>query len=219
MNPERYPAYSILIGLIYHNKQLCIPSDKMVWEALLATYHNDQNHFGISKTQGNLSRDFLWSGITSDVKAYVRSCSSCTQNKSSTQAPTGFLHLLPVPSNRFLEIALDFIGPLPESNGYDCIVIMTDRLMDYVLIEPMVTTAMAPEITLLFYQTWYHRFGLSHGITSDRDKLFVSRFWQKLFKKLNVHLHMSTAFHPETDGSSERSNKTAIEALWHYGNT
>ena len=58
-NPERYPAYSILEGLIYHTERLCIPSDRTVREALLATYHDDQNHFGVSKTQGNLSRDFL----------------------------------------------------------------------------------------------------------------------------------------------------------------
>ena len=135
------------------------------------------------------------------------------------QDPAGFLHPLPVPSNRFLEITLDFIGPLPESNGYDCILIMMDRLTDYVLIEPTITTATAPEIALLFYKTWYCRFGLSSAITSDHDKLFLSRFWQKLFKKLKVHLRMSTAFHPETDGSSERSNKTAIEALGHYLNT
>ena len=173
-NPERYPAYFILDGLIYHNEWLCIPSDKTVREALLATYHDDQNYFGISKTQGNLSHDFLWPGITSDVEAYVRSYGSCTQNKSSPQAPAGFLHPLPVPSNRFLEIALDFVGPLPELNGYDCILIMTDRLMNYVLIEPTVTTATAPEIVLLFYKTWYCRFGLPRTITSDRDKLFVS---------------------------------------------
>jgi len=218
-NPERYPAYSILEGLIYHTERLCIPSDRTVPEALLATYHDDQNHFGVSKTQGNLSRDFLWPGITSDVEAYVRSCGSCAQNKSSTQALAGFLHPLPVPSNWFLEIALDFVGPLPESNGYDCILIMTDRLTDYILIEPTVTTATAPEITLPFYKTWYRWFGLPSAITSDRNKLFVSGFWQELFKKLNVHLHMFTTFHPETDGSSERSNKTAIEALRHYVNT
>ena len=219
MNPERYPAYSILNGLIYHNEQLCILSDRTLWEALLTTYHDGQNNFGVSKTQDNLSRDFLWPGIMSDVEAYVRSCSSCAQNKSSTQAPAGFLHPLPIPSNRFLEIALDFISPLPKSNGYNCIFIMTDHLTDYVLIESTVTIATAPEIVLLFYKTWYCRFGLSTAITSDCDKLFVSRFWQKLFKKLNIHLHMSTAFHPETGGSSECSNKTAIEALRHYINT
>jgi len=58
-NPERYPAYSIHDGLIYHNEWLRIPSDRTVREALLATYYDDQNHFGVSKTQGNLSRDFL----------------------------------------------------------------------------------------------------------------------------------------------------------------
>ena len=58
-NPERYPAYSIFDGLIYHNEWLCIPSDRTVREALLTTYHDGQNHFGISKTQGNLSRNFL----------------------------------------------------------------------------------------------------------------------------------------------------------------
>ena len=88
--------------------------------------------------------------------------------------PAGFLHPLLVSSNRFLEIALDFVGPLFKSNGYDCILIMTDRLTDYILIEPTVMTATAPEIVLLFYKTWYRRFGLSTAITSDRDKLFVS---------------------------------------------
>ena len=173
----------------------------------------------MAKTRGNLTRDFLWPGVTNDVETYVRSCDSCAQNKSSTQAPAGFLHPLPVPANRFLEIALDFVGPLPESNGYNCILVTTDCLMNYVLIEPTTTTATAPDIASLFYRTWYRRFGLPSAITSDRDKLFVSRFWQELFKKLNVHLRMSTAFHPETDGSSERSNKTAIEALRHYVNT
>jgi len=118
-----------------------------------------------------------------------------------------------------MEIALDFVSPLPGSDGYDCILVITDRLTDYVLIEPTVTTATAPDIARLFYRTWYRQFGLLAAVTSDCNKLFVSRFWQELFKKLNVHLRMSTAFHPETDGSSERSNKTAIEALRHYVNT
>ena len=91
--------------------------------------------------------------------------------------------------------------------------------MNYVLIEPTTMRATAPETASLFYRTWYHRFGLPTAITSDRDKLFVSKSWQELFKKLNVHLRKSTAFHPETDCSLERSNKTAIEALRHYVNT
>jgi len=177
INPERYSVYSIFDGLIYYNERLCIPSDRTVWETLLAIYHNDQNHFSASKMQGNLSRDFLWPGITNDVETYVWSYDSCAQNKSSTQAPAEFLHPLPVLTNQFLEIALNFIGSLPELDSYDCIFIMTDHLTDYVLIEPTVMIATALDIACLFYRTWYHQFGLPAAITLDRNKLFVSWFW------------------------------------------
>ena len=61
-----------------------------------------------------------------DVETYVQFCNFCAQNKSSTQASTGFLHPLLVPATRFSEIGLNFVGPLPESDGYDCILVMAD---------------------------------------------------------------------------------------------
>ena len=74
---------------------------------------------------------------------------------------------------------MDFVGPLPPSNEYDSIIVMTDRLTDYVLIKPMVATAtVTNNIASLFYKSWYQRFGLLAAITSDRDKLFIS---QELF--------------------------------------
>jgi len=73
---------------------------------------------------------------------------------------------------------MDFVGPLPPSNEYDSIIVMTDRLTDYVLIKPMVATATVTNIASLFYKSWYQRFGLPAAITSDRDKLFIS---QELF--------------------------------------
>ena len=103
--------------------------------------------------------------------------------------------------------------------AHNSIIVMMDHFMDYVLIKPTVTTATMTDIASLFYKSWYRRFGLPSAITSDRDKLFISHFWQELFKKLKVHLRMSMALHPKTDGSSERSNKMAIESLRHYVNT
>jgi hypothetical protein len=117
---------------------------------------------------------------------------------------------------RFLEMALDFVAPLPKSKGFDSVLIMTDRLMNYCKIEPLKTTATAQDVAELFYRTWYRQFGLPNAIMFDRDKLFTSEFWKELFKKIAVHLCMLTAFHPETDESSERSNKTVIEAVRHY---
>ena len=91
-------------------------------------------------------------------------------------------------------------------------------LMDYILIEPTVTTATMTNIASLFYKSWYRCFSLPSVITSDCNKLFVGHLCQELFNKLKVHLRMSMPVHSETDGSSERSHKMAIESLHHYVN-
>jgi len=163
-------------------------------------------------------REYYWPGVHKDVDLYIKSCTSCSRNKSSTQAPAGLLHLMPIPEHRFDELAMDFVGPVPISNGFDTILVMTDRLTDYVKLEPTHSTATAQDIANLVYSSWYRQFGLPKAITSDRDKLFTSNFWKELHKRIKVSLRMSTSFHPETDGSSERSNKTMIEALRHYVN-
>jgi len=95
---------------------------------------------------------------------------------------------------------------------------MTDRLTNYVRIVPTHSTATARDTAQLVYESWYRLFGLPRSIVSDRDKLFTSHFWKELHRLLDIRLKMSTTAHPETDGSSERSNKTAIEALRSYVN-
>jgi hypothetical protein len=125
---------------------------------------------------------------------------------------------MPIPERRFDELALDFVGKLAISKGFDTVLVMTDRLTDYVKFEPTHSTATAQDIAKLVYASWYRQFGLPKAITSDRDKLFTSHFWKELHKRTNISLRMSTSFHPETDGSSERSNKTMIEAVRHYVN-
>jgi Reverse transcriptase (RNA-dependent DNA polymerase)/RNase H-like domain found in reverse transcriptase/Integrase zinc binding domain/Chromo (CHRromatin Organisation MOdifier) domain/Integrase core domain len=219
-NPEQYPLYHIEDGFIFYEGRLCIPkNDRKIRETLLALYHDHQNHFGIPKTRQSIAKDYYWPGLENDIDQYIKSCASCARNKSSTQVPAGFLHPMPIPQSRFEELAIDFVGPLPKSNGFDTIFIMTDRLTNYVLIVPTHQTATAPDIAKLMYETWYRRFGLPKALTSDRDKLFISNFWKELHKKIGIKLRMSTSYHPETDGSSERSNKTAIEAVRHYVNT
>ena len=218
-NPERYPLYEVKDELIFFEGRLAIPAnDRQSRNTLLALHHDSQNHFGIAKTIRAIQRDYFWPGLTRDVEMYIKSCVPCARNKSSTQAPAGFLHPMPIPNERFAELAMDFVGPLPKAKGFDTILVMTDRLTNYVKIEPTTSTATAPMIADLVYRSWYRQFGLPSAITSDRDKLFVSKFWKELFKKIDIQLRMSTAYHPETDGSSERSNKTIIEALHHYVN-
>jgi len=161
-------------------------------------------------------QDYYWPGIHCDIDLYIKSYISCSWNKSSTQAPAGFLHSLPILDNWFDELALDFVGTLTTSKGFDMILVITDRLMDYVKLNPTLSIATVQDITKLVYNCWYHHFGLPKAITSDCEKLFISNFWKELHKRIKVSLRMSTTFDSETDHSSERSNKTMIEAIRHY---
>jgi putative transposase len=143
-HPERYPAYTLHDDLIFYRDRLCIPAnDRTTRETLLATYHDDRNHFGDRKTRAAITVDYFWPGIINDVDTYIRSCDSCARKKSTIQTPAGFLHPLPVPTIRFLEIALDFVVSLSKSKGFDSVLIMTDRLTNYCKIEPLKTIATA----------------------------------------------------------------------------
>ena len=146
-------------------------------------------------------------------RGYVASCPECQRNKSSTTKPYGPLHPLPILDQRGDSVAIDFIGPLPEDEGKNCIITFTDRLGSDIQLIPTRTDITAEDLAYLFFDKWYCEYGLPTDIISDRDKLFMSRFWKALHKLTGVKLKMSTAYHPETDGSSECTNKTVNQAL------
>ena len=112
-------------------------------------------------------------------------------------------------------MAVDFIGPLPEDKGFDCIVTMTDRAGTDIQVVPTRTDISAEDFTQLFFDHWYCENGLPLEFISDRDKLYVSHFWKRLTRIASIKLGMLTAFHPETDGASECTNKTVNQCL-HY---
>ena len=121
-----------------------------------------------------------------------------------------------MPDSRGDSIAINFIGPLPVDNGFDCIVTITDHLGADVRIAATHTDITAEQFAAQFFDLWYCKNGLPLNIVSDRDKLFVSKFWKALHKLTGVKLNMSSAYHPETDGSSEWSNKTVAQALQYH---
>jgi hypothetical protein len=144
---------------------------------------------------------------------YIPGCQDCQRNKSPTTKPVGPLHPLKVPDGRCESIAMDFIGPLPEDEGSDCILTITDRLGSDIQIIPTRTDITTEELAVTFIDHWYCENGLPLEIISDRDKLFVAKFWKSLHKLSGVKLKMSSTNHSETDGSSERTNKTVNQCL------
>lgn len=149
-------------------------------------------------------------------ESYIPACPDCARNKSRTTKPTGPLHPLPVPDHRGDSVAIDFIGPLPCERGFDGIMTITDRLGADVRLVPCKMNMKAKEIANLFFDHWYCENGLPLNIVSDRDKIFTSKFWKALHRLTGVKLKMSTAYHPQTDGASERTNKTVDQALRYF---
>ena len=123
---------------------------------------------------------------------------------------------LPLPTQRWRNIPTDFIGPLPLSDGYDSIMVVVDRLSKQVHISACHTSMTAEDLAKLFIRDVWQYHGLPESIVSDRGSLFVSEFWAALTTKLRVQLALSTAFHPESDGQTERTNRTLEQYLRQY---
>jgi hypothetical protein len=111
---------------------------------------------------------------------------------------------------------MDFIGPLPVDNNCNCILSIIDRLGADICIIPTQIDITAEDLAVVFFNNWYCENGLPNEIICDCNKLFILRFWKTLTKLTGVKLKMSTAYHPETDGSNERSNKTINQMLGYH---
>src|SRR5262249_5376608 len=130
-----------------------IPRNREIREQLFQIAHDTLGHFGFDKAYATIRDSYYWPGMRKDLEeAYIPSCSKCQRNKSRTTAPAGPMHPLPIPERRGDSVAIDFIGPLPKDEGYDCIVTMTDRLGGSdVRIEPTTMNVTAEEFARLFF--------------------------------------------------------------------
>jgi Integrase zinc binding domain len=188
-----------------------ISQDLKVCELLYNLAHDTLGHFGFDKSYESLHDSYYWSNMCWD--AYIPSCTKCQQNKNQTSKPTGPLHPLPVPDDWFDTVVLDFIGPLPEENGKDTILTMTDLLGADICIASIHSSYTAAQVAIMFFDEWYCENGL---IVSDRDACFTTKLWTALHKLTSIKLKMLTSYHPETDGSSEQTNKTMNQAIWNH---
>jgi hypothetical protein len=206
-------------GLLYHQSRLVIPAHGALRQELLQEHHDRvwSGHLGVDKTIARLTRFFYWPAMHDAVREYVRACPSCQFNKPVLARPAGLLHPLTVPSHPWESISMDFIVELPKTvHGYDAVFTVVDRFSKLTHFIPCTTTITAAETAALFVKEIYRHHGLPSSIVSDRDPRFTSHFWSAVMRHLDTKLHMSTAFHPQTDGQSERANRTVEEMLRHF---
>ena len=152
--------------------------------------------------------------MSDSIHHFVNSCDSCQRAKSSTQKPFGLLNPIPPPRNKFDVYSLDFIGPLPKSDkGFDGILVIIDMFTKAATLEPINFTYGAIEIAEIFFKRIISRQGLPIKIISDRDPRFSGEFWKNLFQLIGTEVALSTAYHPQSDGQTERANQTLEEIL------
>ncbi len=184
--------------------------------------HHDtpySGHKGVTKTLAALQRLYWWPGMRAMVTSYVTTCASCQRNKVQGKKPIGLLQPLEVPAEPWAEVSMDFITGLPCTQaGYDSILVFCDRLTKMVHFVPCMKTTDAVGTAKLFLDRVFAAHGLPSSIISDRDTRFTSDFWSALVRMLGVKHKMSTAFHPQTDGQTERVNRVLEEYLRHYVN-
>ena len=204
-------------GLLFVGDRLAIPRVPHVRESLFRCAHDALGHFGFEKSYTFLRDAYYWPNMRKELNSlYIPSCESCQRNKSPTTRPAGPLHPLPIPERRGEVVTIDFVGPLPPDCGFDAICTATDPLGADLRVWATRTDITAEEFAVQFFDNWYCENGLPLRIVSDRDKLFTSAFWSALHNLSGVKLKLSTAFHPQTDGSSERTNKTVVQALRYH---
>ena len=164
-------------------------------------------HAGIQNTFRRLKANFYWSRMKAMVKRTVEECDVCKQAKAERVAYPGLLQPLPVANGTWEAITMDFIEGLPSSEGKNAIMVVMDKFTKYGHFIALSHPYTAQVIAQLFLDHFYKFHGLPAVIITDRDKIFTSIFWKELFKKLGVQVLMSTTYHPQTDGQTERVNQ------------
>ncbi|PIL28086.1 hypothetical protein GSI_09840 [Ganoderma sinense ZZ0214-1] len=222
---HHYPLFEYNDGLLYkkHGETylLCVPDilhgTRRVREILIRHTHLILAHLGYRKTLDALRGEVWWPEMVSDTEAYCRTCGICATTKSVPARPLGMLRPLPVPRRPWQYIALDFVGPLPLSSNrlgdFDMICVIIDQLTSMVHLVPTKQTYGAAEMAEVIFDHVYKLHGLPERIISDRDSLFTSIFWRTLHGLLGTELRLSSSFHPQTDGATERANRTMTQML------
>ena len=212
-------------GLWMLDGKIILPPVEALRQEVISICHDDphSSHFGHAKTTELVRRNFWWEGLGEDVKRYVKTCSTCQFTKVSRHSPYGELASLPRPSGPWQELSMDFITDLPPSKdtegaAYDSILVIMDRYTKMALYIPTRKTVTAEELAQLFVHRVVRSYGIPRGIVSDRGAVFTSNFWSGLCYNLGVKRRLSTAFHPQTDGQTERQNQTLEHYLRCYCN-
>ncbi|GJX14707.1 putative reverse transcriptase domain-containing protein [Tanacetum coccineum] len=171
-------------------------------------------HPGSEKMYQDVKKLYWWPNMKADIATYVSKCLTCARVKAEHQRPSGLLVQPEIPEWKWDNITMDFITKLPRSSqGFDTIWVIVDRLTKSAHFLPIRENDPLDKLARLYLNRIVARHGIPASIICDRDGRFTSNFWRSFQKALGTDISMSTAYHPETDGQSERTIQTLEDML------
>lgn len=195
---------------------LVVPSN--LQREIIQAHHDDPaaGHLGFSKTYFKIRRNYFWTAMTRTISKYVRACHQCQTRKTPTTKPPGLLQPLVPPDRPFQRVGIDFLGPFPRSaTNNKWIIVAIDHLTRYAETK-CVPAANAQEVAHFFLHSILLRHGAPQQIISDRGTPFVSKVLEDVLRLASTVHSVTTAYHPQTNGLTERLNLTLANMISMY---
>ncbi|GKA74094.1 hypothetical protein Tco_0780396 [Tanacetum coccineum] len=198
-------------GIKTRQRRIYISFRSNVKELLLEEAHKSKYyiHLGATKMYLDLKKNYWWPGMKKDCVKCVEKCLTCLKVKFEHQKPYGKIQPLEISVWKWEKITMDFVTKLPRrTKKHDAIWVIVDYLTKSAHFIPILENMPVYKLAKIYVNEIAARHGVPVSIVSDRDGRFTSNFWQDFQEELGTKLHMSTAFHPQTDGQSERMIQT-----------
>lgn len=194
--------------------RIYVPKDKILRSKIITMHHDSTlaGHLGQFKTLELITRSYWWPGVNRDVKQYVKGCERCQATKKSRTMPTGLLQPHDTPSKPFKKICTNMVGELPEAGGFNAIVTISDMFTKCTRFIPFHTLLASEGMARIYRDQIFAQHGLPRAIVHDRGPQYHSIFMKELYRLLSITPNYTTAYHPQTNGQSERIN----QELEHY---
>ena len=201
--------------LVLKEGKVYVPKDEELRVEIIRLHHDvpAAGHGGRWKTVELVTRNYWWPGVTRDVGKYVEGCDSCQRMKNRTEEPAGKLKLSEVPQKTWTHLIVDFITKLLVVAGKDAILVVCNRLSKMTHFMAMTEGTSVEGLARLFQDNVWKLHGLPESVVSDRGPQFAAELTKELNQMLGIKTKLSTAFHPQTDGQTERMNQELEQYL------
>lgn len=173
-------------------------------------------HGGHAKTYNRIAAIYYWPKMAREIKKYVSTCDICQKAKPQRHAPAGLLQPIPIPSQPFEVVTMDFIPELPLSEGYDNILVIVDKLTKYAIFIPTTVNIAEVETARFFFHHVISQFGIPKQIITDQDTRWKGDFWLEICNHMGMKCALTTSYHPQADGQTEVMNQGLEIALHAY---